>query len=394
MIKDIKTTWFARNTNLLCTALFGLLPAIFLDTQTQYDFYTYILILSWMSIATFSVEAFANIRFPKRKQKYVSLSAYLLPVTISSAIGTLFLLTLKMDVFDTELLIIIFLGNILNIKLLYLSWVRAYFPNRANVFMFVDGFTHLIASVILYFYNDVTISLVLIFIIAKVTPFLMVIWDIVLLNVKLRFTKFRKIQIKIIFISSLKLFASSVFLVYGMTALKTIMFTTYTEAQFVAASIALSVTANIQKVILTYYWVLQKHVFSGSIAYKLNIKYAINAALNVLAVILLTVLILRIIQNYNPSLTFGAEILFFCIIISFHRIIVSSYRLHVLQRLGVHKTFNYQTASLIVNGFFIGLAIFGSYDLQYIIPVLLIIDLLITCILPLSGFFSVIRINR
>ena len=107
--------------------------------------------------------------------------------------------------------------------------------------MFADGVTHLIASITLYVNKDGTISLVLIFILAKLTPLLLVIWDIIFLKVKLNFKKFRKSQIKIIFINSLKVFISSVFLVYGMTALKTIMFATYTEAQFVAASIAFSV---------------------------------------------------------------------------------------------------------------------------------------------------------
>ena len=165
--------------------------------------------------------------------------------------------------------------------------------------------------------------------------------------------------------------------------IKTVLLNTFNAQQFISASIALAVTGNIQKILLTYYWSVQKHIFSNSATFQLNFKFAIVAILNVCASILLTIIALSILEILNTDLDFEGNIYILCFLITSHRILCSAFRMFTLKYAGVNSLFKLQLLSLFLNSLIFVFYTLISDDILYIVPVLFIVDFLLTCVYPL-----------
>ena len=364
-------------------AIFGLAPALFLSTSEQYLFYYYVLFLSWMSVATFSIESFANIRFPAKNERFVSVNAYILLILGLSLIITFLLSFLNVATIDYSLILILASGFLSNIKLIYLSWLRAYKANKANILMFFDGIMHFIGVLLIYFYQEINTTIAFIFLVVKGSPLSLFVFDLLMINIRVSISKLKKKHLILILSSSGKLFVSSIVLVYGVAFIKTVLLNTFNAQQFISASIALAVTGNIQKILLTYYWSVQKHIFSNSATFQLNFKFAIVAIFNVCASILLTIIALSILEILNTDLDFEGNIYILCFLITSHRILCSAFRMFTLKYAGVNSLFKLQLLSLFLNSLIFVFYTLISDDILYIVPVLFIVDFLLTCVYPL-----------
>ena len=173
-------------------AIFGLAPALFLSTSEQYLFYYYVLFLSWMSVATFSIDSFANIRFPAKNERFVSVNAYILLILGLSLIITFLLSFLNVATIDYSLILILASGFLSNIKLIYLSWLRAYKANKANILMFFDGIMHFIGVLLIYFYQEINTTIAFIFLVVKGSPLSLFVFDLLMINIRVSISKLKK----------------------------------------------------------------------------------------------------------------------------------------------------------------------------------------------------------
>ena len=70
-----------------------------------------------MSVATFSIDSFANIRFPAKNERFVSVNAYILLILGLSLIITFLLSFLNVATIDYSLILILASG------FLYVNWL-------------------------------------------------------------------------------------------------------------------------------------------------------------------------------------------------------------------------------------------------------------------------------
>ena len=335
-----------------------------------------------MSVATFSIESFANIRFPARSEKFVFVSHYFLMIMISSLFVFSLIFILKSDKINSDLIIILVTGFFSNIKLLYLSWLRAYNSQKAITLMLCDGVLNICGVILLYYAQELNLSISVIFCIVKSGGILLFLNDLLSCRIVISITKFRIKYAFLIFQKSLKLLLSSIFLIYSILITKTLFLNFYAEDIFVAVSIGLSVVANIQKLLLSYYWSIQKHVFAGSSEYRPNLKFLLSTVINVLVSIALTIVTLKLLEVINSDVSFNNMVYVMCLVITAHRIFTAGYRLFVLKYIGIDLLLKFQILSLFVNGCV--LVVCGSLlnDYLLLIPLVFVADFLFTSLIP------------
>ena len=184
--------------------------------------------------------------------------------------------------------------------------------------------------------------------------------------------------------NSFKMFATTMITVHGITFLKTLIISNSSEAFFISISIALSITSNIQKFILSYYWTIQKNVWSRAKELKIGRSYLLSLLKNILLSVIFIYSGIFVISQLNSTLYFSVDILIICGLITFHRIGYAGLKIFVYQALTINKIFNIQILSLgIILALYYTMMIIMKTDLIYFILVVFAVDIFINCICAL-----------
>ena len=324
------------------------MPAVVLPLELQVEFYRYFLFLSLISMASVGVESIANIRFPRRKGQGFRLYGYLSILLITSVL-VLASYGLVLQFFYPNLLILIFCGIALNFKLLYISWLRVERPDKLVAFMIFDGLFVLFGSGFLFYVESADALLALI-LMTKLFVFVFFVgYDFsVPKEIWARFTKVKFIHLKYLFLVCAIFFISSLFIVHQATILRILSLQMLDDREFVALSIALSIGANIQKLILSYYWVIQKNIFSSSISRVFMLRQL--RMLPALIVVGVSVLwaALELLNRFNLEASFSIQIILCGSFLMIHRLASASVRGMTLSMYGVKAQFYRQLGSLLI----------------------------------------------
>jgi len=135
--------------------------------------------------------------------------------------------------------------------------------------------------------------------------------------------------------SSAFLFFSSFFITYIPIISRSAVQYSQSEDYFIAFSVALSIAINIQKVSLSYFWVLQKKYWSKVSRGIYLDENTTRLGSLIIGTCILIFLAQCLFDYLNTNLQFPLSLLAVSIMISFHRMSVSFYRLHLLTVMSV-----------------------------------------------------------
>ena len=319
-----------------------------LPLELQVEFYRYFLLLSLISMTTVAVESIANIRFPRRKGQGFRLYGYLSLLLISGVL-VLACYGLVLQFFYPDLLLLILCGIGLNFKLLYISWLRIERPDKLIVFLIVDGLFVLCGCGFLFYVESADTLLALILTTKLCTFMFFVAYDVSApKKIWNRFTKVKFIHLKYLLLSCVVFFISSLFIVHQATILRALSLQMLDDRNFVALSIALSIGANIQKLLLSYYWVIQKNIFSNNIS-----RVFIARQLKILPVLVVVGVsslwvALELLNRFNLEASFSTQIILCGSFLMIHRLASASVRGMTLSMHGVKAQFYRQLGSLLI----------------------------------------------
>jgi hypothetical protein len=250
--------------------------------------------------------------------------------------------------------------------------------------MILEAMINLIACSLL-FYIETTLQLALMIICSKVGIFILYIfWDFLQKFSKIHITfKFNPKHIKTLFLSCLIFSVSILLIIHQSTLVRAFYIQTMTPSEFVALSVALSVATNIQKLAISYYWVIQKNIFS-SLMHKSFIKQQIFILpILIFIVLALTYASLLVLHEINPSLDFSLTIIYLCLVITIYRLSSSSFRGLILRILGIKYILKKQlTAIFIFLPFLIVFYFLGLLDFTLLFSTFLLTEFLIVYVFP------------
>jgi hypothetical protein len=331
------------------------MPAVIFPLELQVEFYRLFLILSLVSMTSVSVESLATMRFPRRRSQGFRLYGYVSLILISSIL-VLGCYGLVLRFFYPDLFLIIFCGVAFNFKLLYTSWLRVDRPDKLIKFLIVDGLVVLLGCCFLFFVESSETLLALILTTKLCAFVLFATYDIASpKSIWHRLSKVKFIHLKYLLLASIIVFISSLFIVHQATFLKLVSLKLLDDRGFVAMSVALSIGANIQKVLLSYYWVIQKNIFATRISRVVIIReLKLLPALVSIGVFSLW-LALELLNLFDFEAKFGMEIIVCVSILMIHRLASASVRLMTISMYGVKAQFFRQLGSIFIIAPSIGL---------------------------------------
>jgi hypothetical protein len=361
---------FARLFWAGCQALFGLLPVFVLDNSLHYTFYSSTLIISYIGMSMLGINGIANLRWArsrldaKRAKPYFNLVLF-----CGMIVAILYSLFVKFDYFTG---LLISAGLLQNIKTLSISYLRNLPGKHVLSFMFKDSFFCILGSIGLFFIDSEFSLIILMSIVYSgglffILPLLTKVFSFKIKSFKWRSSKNMYLILK----DGLNLFCSTLFITYIPIIARTAVDMTQSENFFVNFSVALSIAINIQKVSLTYFWVIQKKYWSRV---STGIKED-ESFFKILVLILSTCISIYfgqlIFDAVNPHVAFPIEVMALTIIITIHRMAVSYYRLHLLTVMSVFEIFKNQLI-LTVCLFVLFLVLFTLLGLNYLISYVVI----------------------
>jgi hypothetical protein len=310
-----------------CQALFGLLPVFILENKFHYIFYSSGLLMSYIGMSVAGINGIANIRWAKSKLDPERAKPYFYLAFLSwLMVAILSPFFIKIDVFTA---LLIFAGLLQNIKVLGISYLRNAVNKNVSSFLWKDASVFIVGSFSLFFINSDNSLIILISATFSggLLFFIPVLYKIVISSRKI-FKK--KNHMYIILQNSIFLFLSSFFITYIPIVARTVVDITQSEAFFVSFSVALSIAVNMQKLSLQYFWRLQKKYWSQkSKGIKLD-KSSWTVMILVVSTCLFVLLVQIIFDMINSDIVFPIEVMVLAILIIFHRMSISYYRLHLL----------------------------------------------------------------
>lgn len=373
---DVATTFWSRNFSLIAQAVFGMLPAFLLSLELQVTFYKWFLYLSLVSLTSLSIESIANIRFPRVKGQSYRLKGYITIVVGSSLLVVLACSALLFLSLTTNTYLIILCGVIYNFKLLYISWLRVEKASKLVRFLVIEGILVFVASALLQFIENEKELMLLIFL-AKLLPFLLFVPGDILSagTIYHRVKGIKAKHIQCLFIACIVYTISSFFIVHQSTVLRAAALELLPDKEFIALSIAVSIGSNIQKIILSYYWVIQKSIFAQRLSWPFIVRQLRLMPVFISLGVFALIFALQVLTFFDLEAEFGCDVIACSIILLVHRIASAGFRGMTLSMYGLRAQFERQLGSLfIIVPVVGGLFLVGAVDLVFLIAVVLGIE--------------------
>lgn len=317
-----------------CQTLFGLLPVFIISTSLHYTFYSSTLLISYVAMSMLGLNGIANLRWARRPPSARRLKAYFLLLFICTALFLIvYVLAFKSDYLTALVLVS---GVVGNFKTLGLSYLRNSTGNSVSLFMIKDSLVFLAGSLCLFIVDSELSLIILLSVtfsggIIFLLPYLLKAFSLSRLKLQIRTINYLYLILK----SSAFLFFSSFFITYIPIISRSAVQYSQSEDYFIAFSVALSIAINIQKVSLSYFWVLQKKYWSKVSRGIYLDENTTRLGSLIIGTCILIFLAQCLFDYLNTNLQFPLSLLAMSIMISFHRMSVSFYRLHLLTVMSV-----------------------------------------------------------
>ena len=275
------------------------------------------------------IDGVANLRWARHEPSSQNLRSYVLLMFLCCALT----LSLYLLLFESDYLscLIILSGFMMNFKALGLCYLRNISGNNASSFMIKDSLIFLLGAFGL-FLVDTEIELIILLSVT-LSGGIVFLMPALKRAMCLNSTIFRirtMTHLYLILKNSVYMFASAFFVTYIPIIARSAVEFTQTEQYFVAFSVALSIAINLQKVSLAYFWVLQKRYWSKVSQGIFRDENIYRLGLLILVTCVGVFITQQLFDYFNAKIDFQLNVLAITVMITFHRMLVSWYRLHLL----------------------------------------------------------------
>ena len=282
------------------------------------------------------INGFANLRWAKSKLDPNRAKLYFYLVFFCwLVVALLYAVFIKIDSFTA---LLIGAGLLQNVKVLGISYLRNSLSKDLSSFFLKDGAVFILGSLGLFFVStERSLIMLLSVVFSGGLAFLLPTLNKVFISDRKIFRKKTLKYLYIILKNSIFLFFSTLFITYIPIIARTAVNMTQSEAFFVSFSVALSIAINLQKVSLQYFWAAQKKYWSKK---STGIKED-KSSFTVLILIISTGIFIFVAQTIfdmiSSEVAFPIEVMCLTVIITFHRMAISYYRLHLLTVMSVSE---------------------------------------------------------
>ena len=330
-------------------------------------------------------------RFPRKPDQRYRIYGYFFVLLISGFFilsGFVFFSIYNYSLSYTWLLMIV-CGLICNFRLLYVSWLRVECPNKLVRFLNFEGISNLVGCLFLFAIDQKEMLLTLV-IAVRLLPFLaFALIDLPEISeLKHGFTNIKFKHLKALLTNCFIFSLSLLFIIHQSTIIRAIYLQTLPPEGFVALSVALSISSNTQKLALTYFWVIQKNIFSSLMTKTFVKKQILIIPISIFLVLTAIYSILFFISKINQDLNFDFTILIICFFLTMHRICSASFRGLLLRLLGIRHLLRKQILAVII---ILPLGIYfylGAFDFTLLLGIFLLTEFLIVYIYPFKNIWS------
>ena len=319
-----------------CQALFGFLPIFILNSNFHYSFYSSVLLISYIGMSMLGINGFANLRWAKSKLDPNRAKLYFYLVFFCwLVVALLYAVFIKIDSFTV---LLIGAGLLQNIKVLGISYLRNSGGKSLSSFFLKDSAVFILGSFGLFFVSTESSLIILLSVVfSGGLVFLLPTLNKIFISER---KIFRKITLKysyIILKNSIFLFFSTLFITYIPIIARTAVNMTQSEAFFVSFSVALSIAINLQKLSLQYLWAAQKKYWSKKSTGINNDKSSFTVLILIMSTGIFIFVAQSIFDMISSEVAFPIEVMCLTLIITFHRMAISYYRLHLLTVMSVSE---------------------------------------------------------